>query len=116
MYTKEEQELAYKKNLNVTSVVLVRMLNIINICTERGSFKPEELTFVGKLYDDLTGGVNATLELARKELEEKEKEKEELEEKKLETVEEEVEEIEETEEVLDTIQVRNSAGVQTSSD
>ncbi len=67
-YTKEEQERAFTKNVNIKVSVLVQLLNIINISCERGAFKADEMSFVGKLYDSINNGVETAMKIAKNEL------------------------------------------------
>ena len=50
------------------------ILSIINVCTQRGAFKAEELEGIGKLYNKLNNFVNSAVEQLAKQSEETNKE------------------------------------------
>jgi len=53
--------------MNLTINDLATMANVIDIATQRGAFRANELRAIGELYDKLSGFVKAAQEQAKKE-------------------------------------------------
>ena len=67
-YTQEEQAEAFKKTANIKILYLVQILKMINISCSRGTFAPNELSFIGSLHDLISQGVEQAMIKARNEL------------------------------------------------
>lgn len=67
-YTDEEKKVALEMIASIKVVTLSHIVNIIDASQKRGTFKSEEMTFVGGIYDDLKKGLIAAHEKAREEL------------------------------------------------
>ena len=55
------QVTADQVNLQVNLQFLINLRNIIDISVKRGTWKPTELTSVGKLYENLDLGINSAI-------------------------------------------------------
>jgi hypothetical protein len=70
-YTQEEQQYAYNKRADVKVELLVRILKMIDLVSNRGTFKGQELAFVGTIYDSVLAGVEMAMKQSKKELKER---------------------------------------------
>jgi hypothetical protein len=70
-YTPEEQQEAYKNIAKVRVYTLAQIMKIINTASTRGAFQASEMTLIGSVYDSLSKGVNAAMEAAREDLQER---------------------------------------------
>ena len=58
----QRQVTADQVNLQVNLQFLINLRNIIDISVRRGTWKPTELTSVGKLYENLDLGINSAIQ------------------------------------------------------
>lgn len=68
MFTKEEQQEAYKKSAEVKVYILVQILKIIDIASARGAFQANELSHIGTIYDSINSGVEKAMIYAKDEI------------------------------------------------
>lgn len=67
-YTKEETLKAFEYSAQVKIETLVKIMKIIDITINRGTFKASEITPVGVVYDSISKGVIQALNKAKREL------------------------------------------------
>ena len=58
----QRQVTADQVNLQVNLQFLINLRNIIDLSVRRGTWKPTELTSVGKLYENLDSGINSAIQ------------------------------------------------------
>lgn len=94
----EEQNKEVLEMQVVTKVaVIAQMCKIIEGCTQRGAFKPDEMTYIGGMYDSLSGVLKQSVEKVQEKYKSKDKTEDKTEETKSETTNETSVEITETE-------------------
>lgn len=70
-YSQEEQNEAYKKFVKVKISIIVQILNMIEISTQRGAYHPNELTSIGNIFELLSKGVEQIMKETRLEMKKK---------------------------------------------
>lgn len=56
--TEEQKKKVLDKEVVTQVVVIAQICKIIEGCTQRGAFRPDELTYVGGMFDNLSKVVN----------------------------------------------------------
>lgn len=69
--TESDKKNILEKEAVISIKMITDIIKVVDTACSRGAFRGAEMSFVGKIYDDLTNGVNKATEAVVKEKTEK---------------------------------------------